>query len=716
MSVVHPGTPAHTARGSLIAAFLGCTALVFISAAAHAQDAAEDTEATPFRLSPIIISNQGSSDDDENSIVAQELWVGGKVATSILDTPASVSVITQKEIQDRNASTVEEVLEYSPGIITDYYGTDDRNDYYLVRGYQATTYRDGLTLGSMRGVREEPYAYERVEVLRGANSTLFGPSDPGGSVNFVTKTPRFERRAEGYLTYGSFDHVELGFDVGDTLDANQTLAYRFTGKVQDSNLEYDYSRDDATFLMGGLTWEPTDATSLTVVLDYLDRDSTPNSGGYPLDRLYDRSDFFGEPRFNFHDVERTSITALLSHDFGEGLKLQANLRYSDLTDNFGYIYLYDYAGRTGSVIPRYYFGTDSDAQELIGNAILQYDAQFDRIDSNTLLGFEFRDASTNATSIYGTASPIDIANPVYGNLPASLDVYETRSNDYQTQSVFLQQNFSFDDRFIATAGVRHDWLDLSSNGATYGTPFDDSDDFSETSYRGALTYKITPEISAYFSYVESVEPPSIGAEPERGEQKEIGVKYAPAGMNALFSASIYDLRQNNITVAVVQDDGSILRQTVGETRVRGFDLEGKAEITDTISLIGAYSYMDSEVLRSNPLWDGTVVDGNQFASVPNHMASLWVNYTLRGNETRGDMTFGLGARYIGSYYFNLANNSGKSEPTTTLDAAFTYRMRENTEFAVNVRNLLDEQHVVGSGTANYYNPGREIAATLRHRF
>jgi len=701
---------ARVSRGCLTTVLLGCTALV--AAPAFAQDATDATEATPYRLSPVTIHAQGTADDDANSIVARELWVGGKVATSILDTPASVSVITQKEIQDRDAETLEEVLAYTPGVVTDYYGSDDRNDYFLVRGYQATTYRDGLTLGSMRGVREEPFAYERVEVIRGANSTLFGTSDPGGSVNFVTKTPKFERFADTYLSYGSFNHAEIGVDMGDTLNADETLAYRFTAKLQDSELEYDHSKDNETFLMGGLTWKPTDATTLSVVLDYLNRDGTPNSGGYPLDRQYDRSDFFGEPDFNYHDVERTSITGLLSHEFGNGLSLQANLRYSDLTDNYGYVYLYDYAGRVGTEVSRFALSSDSEAEELIGNAILKYDTSFDNIDSSTLAGIEFRDASTSSTSYYGAVDPIDIANPVFSGPPTGLVAYQETDTDYSTQSVFLQQNLSFDDRFIATVGVRHDWLDIEATDSLAGT--DDSDDFSETSWRGALTYKVTPEISTYVSYVESVAPPAIGVEPERGEQYEVGVKYEPTAINALFSASVYDLTKKNVTIAVVQDDGTITREVIGETRVRGFDLEGKAEIDENLSVLASYSYLDTEVVRGDSR--GTDISGNEFASVPNHIASIWVNYTVPGNDARGDMTFGLGARYLGSYYFNATNDSGKSKAMTTLDAAFTYRVQDNTEIAVNVSNLLDEQYVVGSGTANYYNPGRAIQATLRHSF
>lgn len=697
----------------LAALLLGCSALVTLPTGALAQEASgAEGEDGAFRLSPIIVDAGAASDDDANSVVVRELWVGGKVATSILDTPASVSVVTQREIALRNATTTEEVLQYSAGIVTDYYGSDDRNDYFLVRGFQASTYRDGLTLGSMRGVREEPYAFERVEALKGANSTLFGVSDPGGSVNFVTKVPQFRRFGELYTQIGTNDHAELGFDFGDTLNAEGTLAYRLTGTGQDGALDYDHSRDDNAFLMGGLSWAPTEDTTLTVTFDHLDRDSTPNSGGYPLDREYDRSDFFGEPSFNDHDVERDTLTAMLRHDFGGGLSVSANLRYSDLTDDFGYIYLSDSAGRTGTVVDRDYFGTDSTAEELIGNAILQYDTSFGSTDSSTLFGFEFRDATLTSRSVYGDAAPIDLADPQYSGAPASLAVYDESETDYTTKSVFLQQNLSFADRLIATVGLRHDWLDLASKGQSWGAAFDDSDTFSETSIRAALTYKVTDEISTYLSYAESVAPPSLGVEPERGEQYELGMKYQPAGTRALLSAAVFDLTKNDITMPVVLDNGAIERQLVGETRVRGFELEGKAEIAESWDVIASYSYLDTEVVKSGPV-RGVEVEGNEFATVPKHMASLWVNRIVPGSESRGEMTFGLGARYVGSYYYDLQNTTGESDATTLFDAAFTYEVAANTGLAVNVSNLFDEQHVVGSGTADYYNPGRSITATLR---
>src|SRR3546814_2513784 len=174
--------------------------------------------------------------------------------------------------------------------------------------------------------------------------------------------------------------------------------------------------------------------------------------------------------------------------------------------------LYDFAGRTGDILPRYYFGSDQSAQELIGNTILQYDASFGSVDSSTLASAEYRDASSSSSSFYGPASSIDISDPVYTGAPTGISPYRDEDSDYITTALFLQQNLSFYDRVIVTGGVRHDWLDLSSSGQEFGVAFDDSDNFSETSFRGALTYKVTDQVSTYVSYVERSEERCVGKE------------------------------------------------------------------------------------------------------------------------------------------------------------------------------------------------------------
>lgn len=690
---------------------LGCTALVALTPTALlAQQQANEGSATV--LETIVIEGNGSGvgyDDDAKSIVATKTTGAGKMATEILNTPASVSVITSKEIQERGATSVEQVVQYTSGVVTDYYGSDDRYDYFKIRGFTPFTYRDGLVIGrTWSGVLEDPYAFERVEVLKGANSTGFGVSDPGGSVNYVTKTPKSERFGEVYATGGSFAHKEMGFDFGDNITEDDTLSYRLTGKFQRSDAEYDYSRDDENLIMGGLTWRPTDATSLTFTFDHLDRDGTPSSGGHPRGTDFDRDKFFGEPDFNYDTTNRNTYSVKLDHDFGNGLTFNSSARYSKSNGGFGYAYIFDALGAfdpTDTIVNRNFFANDKSIEQFVVDAHLLYEASFDQVESRTLAGVEYNKVESASDLYYGAAPALDWVNPIYSGAPDSLLLSDSRTNDQKTKAVYLQQDLTFFDKLTASVGLRNDWLDLTETDLL--TPSTATGDYSELSKRFGLSYKLTEELAVYTSYAESVAPPSTGNEPTFGEQYEVGVKYSPDAFPALFTASVYDLTMENITMYQAP---TYLPATIDKIRHRGLDLEAKMELPHNINLIAAYSYIDSKIVEPG---NENRYNGKSFAQVPEHLASIWGTYTLEGNGSRGDMTFGLGARYTGSYYFDNANTR-KSDSAIVFDAAFTYKIQENTTFQLNASNLFDEKHVANDdGGAYYYNPGRAIYATLR---
>ncbi|RWR29313.1 TonB-dependent siderophore receptor [Sinirhodobacter populi] len=707
MSIDFPdGKGAFAGRRYLRAALWGCTALVVLSPVAPmAQQAVSDQGDV---LPQIVVEGVGTTEDaDDSSTVALRSASGSRMAAPLLDTPASVSVVTAKEIEDRGATSVEQVLQYTAGVTTDYYGSDDRFDFFMIRGFEANTYRDGLPLGApFGGIREEPFAFERVEVVKGANSTTFGVSDPGGSVNYVTKLPRDHRFGQAYVTGGSFDHREVGFDFGDKLAPESNWSYRITGKWKDANKEYDHSRDDERFLMGGLTWQPTDATSLSFVIDYLKRDSVPGSGGQPVGANLARSTFLGEPDYNFRGVERTSLSMLFSHDFGTGLSMGAGARYSKASTDFGYAYIAGIVDAENTIASRAFFGNDSSNEAFVADAHLQYDTSFATVRSRTLAGVEYRDSSADNTAFYTSAPNIDWSNPVYSGGPGVLAPYSSNHTNTEGKAIYLQQEFTFSDRIIATFGLRHDWLDTTVRNRL--TSASTSGDVSKTTKRIGLTYKVTDEFSTFASYAESVAPPdSTSVEPEEGKQYELGVKYQPAAMRALFSAAVYDLTKTNISAT---DPVTLQKEPIGKVRVRGIDLEAKAELTDRVSLIASYSHFDSKIVDNGA--DGNV--GNRMQFVPKDVAALWATYSLPGQAARNDLTFGLGARYTGSYYMDNANTQATGG-AVTYDAAVTYDLREDTTLALNVSNLFDKKYVAYGGFgADFYNPGREVALTLRH--
>ncbi len=696
------------------AILLGCTALVaFAPQRSIAQDAETDDGSTV--LQTITVEGAGQADDSK-TVVATESSAVGKMPGEILTTPATVSVVTSKEIEQRGADSIEKVVQYTAGVTTDYYGSDDRYDYATIRGFSPFTYRDGLAIGrTWLGVKEEPYAFERLEVLKGANSTGFGVSDPGGAINYVTKIPRSERFGEVYGTTGSFAHKELGFDFGDNLTEDDTLSYRLTGKFQRAEGEFDFSENDENFIMGGLTWRPTDMTNLSIVFDHLDRDSTPSSGGHPRFTDFDRDRFFGEPDFNYDETNRNTMSVMFDHDFGNGLTFGSNARYSDVNRKTGFVYIYDAAGASDTsdtTVDRIYSQGDGSNEQFVIDAHFLYEANFDQVESRTLVGVDAKTInSTNESyALYppiwgGTAPGIDYETPVYSG-PQTLGNPGNKANNQTTTAIYLQQDVIFSDRLTASVGLRNDWLNLQETDFVANT-YKDAD-YSEMSKRAGLSYKITEELAAYASYAESVAPPSTGNEPVYGKQLEAGIKYRPDAFPGMITASIYDLTLENITT---REGPFYLASTVDKVRHRGLDIEAKAEVTPNLELIAAYSYINSKIVDTSTT--ASSVDGNRFAQVPEHMASLWASYTLEGEGQRGDMTFGAGARFVGSYYFNNLNTL-KSDNAIVFDAAFSYAIKENTTFQLNVSNVFDEKHIANDdGGAYYYNPGRAIYATIR---
>ncbi|AYC99517.1 TonB-dependent siderophore receptor [Neorhizobium sp. NCHU2750] len=695
-------------RGTLL---LGCTALVALAPTfvfAQEADATTANAGSGTALAPIVIKGSRTvldTSNDSKTIVATETTGAGKLPTDILTAPATVSVITSKELEERRATSIVEAVRYTAGVTTGYYGGDDRYDYINIRGFEPYTYRDGLAIGrTVANTKEEPYAFDRVEVLKGTSSAGFGAAEPGGSINYVTKLPKTERFGEAYVTGGSYNHKEAGLDFGDNITKDDTLSYRLTTKMQNADAEYDYSRDNEKFIMGGLTWRPTDVTSLSFVFDHLSKEGVPGSGGQPIGSDFDRSDFFGEPDYYFMNTNRNTYSVKFDHDFGNGLSFSSNSRYTKGRNNFGSAYL-SYTRTDGSdLADRYYFGSDTNNEQFVTDANLVYETNFGNVDSRTLGGLEYNHFQSQNYGLYDpSAPPINWVDPVYSGGPASADPnYGTRDKQ-KTKAIYLQQDFTFDDRLTVSVGMRNDWFDLTETDLFGGGT--ESDSNSKFTKRIGVSYKITDELAPYISYAESAAPPGVGTDPTTGKQYEVGIKYRPDAFPALFTASLYDLTKGNITV----DDGiSYIPFTVNKVRHRGLELEAKAEVTKDINLIAAYNYIDSKI--DDP---GEDDNGNRLMRVPKNMASLWGTYKLEGQGRRGDMTFGAGARYIGSYYYDLAN-SNKSETAVVFDASFTYNIVKNTTFQLNVNNVFDDKHITNQdGGGVYYNQGRTIYATLR---
>jgi iron complex outermembrane receptor protein len=697
-------------RCDSILAGLAATALVAFQGNALAQDA------SPTVLAPVVVDSDSRPVGPDDTVVAKASVTGTKTDTPIENIPAAVSVVTQKELEIRGVQNMQEAVSYTAGIMVDEYGSDNRYDYYRIRGFDQTalgTYRDGLPgriPASFTASRLEPYGLQRVEVLKGSTSTLFGLNGPGGLINAITKRPQDTPFGEVYTTLGD-GHAETGFDVGGQLDKDGVWTYRLTGKWQDGDYKYDYTNDDRLYIAPALTISPDDGTSLTILTDYSKREGT-GAKGYPVDGKVDLNTFLGEPDFNKFNTRQTDLGYQFEHQFDNGLTFRQNLRYTHVDLDYAEVYG---GSAIDSSVDREAFSVDSNSDRIAMDNQLQYDGSWQSVDSKLLVGIDYTHDDTEEKLLYGTASGIDVDNPVYcGRACINLNPYVNWHVKQDAVGVYAQEQLTFNERWMLTLGGRYDTVHTTADYLDTGARDDDT--AHAFTKRAGLTYKATDALAVYANYSESFQPlvtPTgngyalTGAlKPQEGTQYEVGMKYRPEGYDALFTLALFDLTQTNVPQYI----SALEQRQIGETNVKGVELEAKIALNEQINATLAYSYWQAEIVE-----DGTGGDeGNRPSNVPKHIASAWLDYTFEGNGKRGDLTLGGGARFVGQSFSDSANTISM-DSHTVFDLSAKYRVTSNAALQVNVSNLLDTKYKATCYTTScYYGDRRTVLGTLKY--
>src|SRR5690606_14478744 len=302
-------------------------------------------------------ANQESANKKEDARVLQTLQVkAGEMADTSLvnmgtpaktsklnvsahETPASIAVVGEEFIRDSGAKNIQDALLYSSGVYAGNYGFDTRGDWMSVRGLDVATYQDGLRsiFGYYNSTRTEVYALERIEVLKGPASVLYGQSELGGIVNAVSKTPKAERQGEIWGQVGSFDRTQVGVDSTGPLDDDGKWLYRVVALSRNSGAQVDHVSDDGYMVAPSLTWQPSDRTSVTLLLNKQESKGTvsaqflPSRGTIdpaPRGRL-DTSTFVGEPGWDRYDTDRSDISLFVNQALTENWKFALTARQTE---------------------------------------------------------------------------------------------------------------------------------------------------------------------------------------------------------------------------------------------------------------------------------------------------------------------------------------------------------------------------------------------------
>jgi len=625
-------------------------------------------------------------------IAATNSATATKTDTPIIETPQSISVITADRIRDQGSLTIQDSLRYVAGMRGEAYGLDSRGDFALIRGVAPTHFLDGLqqSVGFYTNSRTDPFTLERVEVIKGPSSMLYGQSSVGGLLNFVSKRPQAEQKSELQLQYGSFDRKQIAFDSTGPLDEDGTLLYRVVAIQRDSQTQVDHTKDNRLVFMPSLTWRPNEQFEWTLMANVQKDDSGTTSSFLPhrgtvLSAPYGEigsERFVSEPGFDEYDTEQKALTSQMAWRVDDTWTLRQNLRWQKSKVSYQTMYGWPpVLGADDRTVNRVW--SISKPEVTIWSADHQAESRFDTgpLQHTALVGIDYRHAVTDSKTARGTATPLDLYDPVYGTFdPSGITLSDVPQQRVAQQGLYVQDQIRLD-KWLATLGLRKDWADTRVEQGTRQK--DDA-----VTRRVGLTYLFDNGVAPYISYSESFTP-IIGLDnftqqsykPLEGEQWELGVKYQPAGSNTLLTAAVFDLREKNRQMPNPANPLSTIQ--AGEARVKGLELEGLVEMNSNWDLISTYTYLDSEVVK------GPVAQqGKRIASVPENMASLWSQHRFSIAGIPG-FSAGAGVRYVGASWDGT--DSLKTPSTTLFDAMLGYAYQD-WAFTLNATNLEDETY------------------------
>ncbi|THU05522.1 TonB-dependent siderophore receptor [Lampropedia puyangensis] len=687
-------------------------------------------QAAPATLEMVTVTvqpNQETATGPVGGLVAKRSATGSKTDTPIIETPQSISVIPAEQIELLKPRDIAETLAYTAGISRSAW-VDRVVDEFVVRGFTSTQpYLDGMRyqVGIYDG-QMEPYGLERVEVLKGAASTLYGSLPPGGLINAVSKQPTTEPLHEIGLDVGSFKRRQLSADFGGALTEDEAWSYRLTTVLRKSDTAQDYINDDRKYLAGALRWRPSAVTSLTLRAEF-QHDATIYTAGTPLyGTLLPSSHgeiptrrFIGEPGFDTFKVNRKVAGYLLEHDFSDDLKLRHGLRYYQGNIHRREAWARNYYGFTSDqrTITRRGHERFQTSKGVTMDTSLQYTLQTGAVQHTAIAGLDYSRITWNDQYYHYDLPDLDIFSPVYGSPIGA----QRRSDDNWGQrntkqtGLYVQDQMKMGDRWVVMVGGRQDYVRFDNYNPLTGAIEADNEKSSKFSGRLGVVYLAPNGLAPFVGFSQSFQPQTgsdrTGArfKPTEGEQYEAGVRYQPTGSDTLITAAVYQLTQTNVTVSDPFDSSFSVQ--MGKVRSRGFELEARTRLGRHANLIGAYAYTDARTIKSSPLTPSE--EGKRFAYTPPHQLSAWADYGFGAFDLPG-LRVGAGARYTGT---TREQGSTQSLPAYVLMDAMVSYSTGPWKLALNMKNLADKRYVTTcSYNTCFLGEPRTVILTAAYRW
>ncbi len=665
---------------------------------------------------------------------------GTKSATSIVETPQSISVISAADIAGLGLQNLNQALRFVAGVTPETRGASaEVYDQFKLRGFDAPVYLDGLRqFGSATGYavpQVDVSRLDRVEIIKGPASVLYGQSSPGGLVAEVSKLP-LDRASYGAVsgTYGSYDLYRVDADIGGR--AGDGVLWRIYGSANgaDDQQTQGQGKRERQTVSAAVTAGAGSSTSFTLLGAYSHDPFNGNYGVFPtLGTLIDNpagkisTKFYGGEPGDFFRREQAALTYIFNHDFGSGWALRSSGRYQYVKSRMGLVYTSGPALDPTAAAPTVYSRSSYSTREQLNN--WTFDNQLTGkvvtgpLTHQLLFGVDRQVAHSAGLSAFGGATPIDVFNPVYGTMPtpqtpsevpASFGINSANVRQRQ-QGVYAQDQIAVGGLRVTLSG-RQDWARQARDGKSQ------KDD--KFTWRAGALYLLPFGLAPYASYSTSFEPQNaeLGdgglAQPSLGKQVEVGAKYQPAGTPILVTAAWFRIEQTNVVVSYPD----FTADQIGKVRSQGIEVEASAPLPYGFNAKLAYSRQ--RVKKVEDVVPANI--GLPLATVGRGGISANLEWAPTEGPASG-FAIGGAVRHVDKTYADFYSDrvARYSPAYTVFDALLRYDLGKlsprlaNVDLGVNATNLFDKKYLTSCFT-NYawcwYGNRRTVQATIGYRW
>ncbi|XVJ48395.1 TonB-dependent receptor [Pseudomonas sp. UBT] len=652
--------------------------------------------------------------DDERVDLNTPTTAGSRLNLTALQTPGSVESQTGEKIRERGDASVQDAISRATGISRT--GTPgDGGTSLQARGFtgQSSVLQlyDGQRMFEGAGTSTFPvdtWSVERVDVLRGPASVMYGQGATGAVINTVSKKP-FEGEIENHirLGYGSYDRQQEALDSGGSL--TDTLSYRLNINRLRSHGFIDRGDSASDFVSGALRWQPADNLSFTLAHDYGDQ-SPQNDYGTPLingqlhKSLRDKNYNVSNNTLHYND-QWTRLTS--EWQINDNVTATNELSYLKNQRRWQNAESYNFVA--GGLVRQNYLGIKHNQEQVGDRQTFTFAHSLFGLDSRTVTGVEynrirFRLASnapfTDATD---QGQPVDINHPVPQPFESASAFVPQSVSTTKQLAAFAENRLQLTDKLSLITGVRRDYLHIDSDDLTVENN-DANKTLTGNNWKAGLVYAITPDTSVYGQYATSTDGVGslISLSPSQqqfglstAKQAEIGFKQAFWDSRGEWTLAAYHIVKKKLLVSI---PGTDLKEQVGQQSSNGLEasldlqLPNAWQLQANAALVRAQYDDFSEVVNQQPVSR----DGNRPVDVPNRTANLWLSKAVSD-----DIRAGAGVRYVSARYANTANT--REVPSyTVVDATVSWKAMRNTTLGLQLNNLFDRTYAVSQ-----YNDGQQ---------